>query len=233
MINVLGIDTAYRQGCITLKKNNQYFSKKSLGLQGQSEHLLPLLDTLLKESDCRLSDLNCLAFSAGPASFTGIRLGLSVVQGLALPHGLPVVAVDSLMALAQSYFYEKNYLKIFVCTNAHMGQIFCAAFDFSKKESDGCVVKPSQILSYTDIPTLHGSDWIGIGEGWDLDDPAIKLSRQACVHIEADFLPVDATSLTDIAENSYQRGEAKPADTIIPFYLREAHAWKKLDSILV
>ena len=67
-----------------------------------------MIDNLLKQSDCSLSQVDAVAFGAGPGSFTGVRIGIGVAQGLALGIDKPMIGVSTLMTLAQGVYRTKQ-----------------------------------------------------------------------------------------------------------------------------
>src|SRR5262245_5842086 len=81
-----------------------------------SELALPMLEKLLGSFDIKVSDLNAVAFGAGPGSFTGLRIACGLAQGLALPRGLPVLGVPTLEALAE----ESGGARVAACLDARM-----------------------------------------------------------------------------------------------------------------
>lgn len=256
---ILAINTADNACSVTLKQQNQTITKTEPCLNKQSELLLPFIDTILKEATITLSDLEAIAYSAGPASFTGIRLALSTAQGLAMPHNLPIIPVCSLQALAWAFYstvITKEYddrnnpdspegadilipglprlltqprnddeLKILVCTNAYMGQLFWGAFTINEQkisiEQTACLVSPEE------LPTLKDEQWIGIGNAWSVYQPQLApLLKKQVVASYPDFLPHSAQAVADLAEKILQQ-KTNSHTAPDPIYLRTENAWKK------
>lgn len=99
-MNILGIDTATRKANVCLKKDNTFFNKSIDNEITHSEKLLPLIDSTLKEANLTLKDIDYLACTTGPGSFTGIRIGLSTVKAFAKVIDKPIFAVSSMDVLA-------------------------------------------------------------------------------------------------------------------------------------
>jgi tRNA threonylcarbamoyladenosine biosynthesis protein TsaB len=100
-MNVLGIETATSVCGVALVRNGALVAaREEVRKNIHAERLLPLIAAVLDEAGCSPADLTGIAVSIGPGSFTGLRIGLSAAKGLAWAHGLPVVGVPTLHALA-------------------------------------------------------------------------------------------------------------------------------------
>lgn len=86
--------------------------------------ILPMVDELLHEADLRLTDLDLIAFDQGPGSFTGIRVTMSVLQGLAFAARLPVLGISSLAALAQSAYRVHGAQQVLSLIDARMNELY-------------------------------------------------------------------------------------------------------------
>jgi tRNA threonylcarbamoyladenosine biosynthesis protein TsaB len=228
-MNILAIDTANSACSVILKKNDTYFLASEPALHQQAELLLPFVDKVLKQGQLELKDCDCLAFSAGPASFTSIRVALSALQGLALPNHLPIVAVDSLKVLAQTLYTLHSHPKIMVCTNAHMGELFWARYQVDEHQQLQAIYPPA-LINPRKLPLIEGEDWVGVGNGWDTyPNELSSMVNQHLTQVYAQISPADsARAVVDLAVQMYQIGEVHTASTVNPLYLRTAEAWKTL-----
>ena len=100
--SILAIDTSGECCSVALWHQARLIELQAPGGAAASEHVLPLVGQVLAQAHWSLGQLQALAFGAGPGSFTGVRTAASVVQGLAVAAGLPVVPVGTLLALAYS-----------------------------------------------------------------------------------------------------------------------------------
>ncbi len=107
---VLGIDTTTRFLCLGIDKDGQiYETNLDLGIK-HSEKFFPELKLLLKKAGISVKDIQCLAVSIGPGSFTGIRIGLAAAKGLSIGLQKPLVALSSLDILARNAADKKGLI---------------------------------------------------------------------------------------------------------------------------
>jgi tRNA threonylcarbamoyladenosine biosynthesis protein TsaB len=102
---------------------------------GHAERLLPTIDILLTELELSLEAIEAFAVTAGPGSFTGLRIGISTVEGLAFSTGRPVVGVSALEAIAHHFRYRSGLVASFM--DARRGEIFGALY-----RADGRGIEP-------------------------------------------------------------------------------------------
>lgn len=128
MVRVLGIETATWTASVAIVEDNQTLTERSL--QESANHgtaLFPLVDETLNSADTSLEDIDLIAVSIGPGSFTGLRIGLSMAKGLALARRIPVVGVPTLEALA--WAAEPRPHLLWTVLDARKREVYAAAFD--------------------------------------------------------------------------------------------------------
>lgn len=100
---VLGIDTATAACTVALVEESRIIAEYTVNdKKSHSRRLMPIIDAVLKEAGLKGQDLEALAVSLGPGSFTGLRIGLATAKGLALAWGKPVLGIPTLDGLAHS-----------------------------------------------------------------------------------------------------------------------------------
>ena len=99
-MNLLALETSGQLCSVALWYQNKMYSRQEILQQRHTEYVLPMIEAMLQQTSCALSDLDAIAFGRGPGSFTGLRIAAGVAQGLALAHDLPVVPVSTLEAIA-------------------------------------------------------------------------------------------------------------------------------------
>ncbi|MGB1613069.1 MAG: tRNA (adenosine(37)-N6)-threonylcarbamoyltransferase complex dimerization subunit type 1 TsaB, partial [Arenicellales bacterium] len=99
---LLALDTATELCSVALLTEGQVFFREQLDPQGHSRLVLQMIEQVLEEGKTKRSDLEAVSYDAGPGSFTGIRIGAGVAQGISIGLKIPVLGVSSLMILAES-----------------------------------------------------------------------------------------------------------------------------------
>src|SRR6266446_4586470 len=119
-MRVLVLETSTEWCSVAVGDGVHWHVRDELAGQTHSERALVLCAALLAEAGWTLSNLDGIAFGAGPGSFTGIRMACGLAQGLALPGDLPVVAVPTLAALAHAARGSGGHSHIVACLDARM-----------------------------------------------------------------------------------------------------------------
>lgn len=99
---ILAVDTATENCSVALIVDGKVYSRRAVAPREHTIKILPFVDEVLKEAGVRLQDLDALAFGQGPGSFTGVRIGIGIAQGLAFGADLPMVGISTLEAMAQA-----------------------------------------------------------------------------------------------------------------------------------
>ena len=127
-MNILAIDTSAAPVSVALLRDGFLAGEFFLNIKTtHSQTLMPMLESLLSMTDCRLQDIDVFAVNAGPGSFTGIRIGVASVKGMTLPEGKPCAAVSTLAAMAYGLPYEHGV--ICAVMDARRSQVYNALFE--------------------------------------------------------------------------------------------------------
>ena len=133
-LKILAIDTATDYLGVALLQGDVIASEITLFAPKKHSEILPeILDFILEKNDMKISDDIIIAISIGPGSYTGLRVGISFVQGLSVSKGLKIVAVDTLRAIA--FRFAPNYIPVAVALDARAGGIYAALYDIVGKPS--------------------------------------------------------------------------------------------------
>jgi tRNA threonylcarbamoyladenosine biosynthesis protein TsaB len=127
-MKLLGIDTSGREGTLALRVDGQPVGEKSLSQTGRrhAQTLVAEIDALLVESGLEYSELNAVAVSIGPGSFTGLRVGVACAKTLAWATGCQIVAVDTLQVIAQNS--PADVANVWVISDAQRGDLFVGQY---------------------------------------------------------------------------------------------------------
>lgn len=136
--------------------------------RGHTQRLLPMVEQLLAEAGCSLEQLDGIACTRGPGSFTGVRVGVSAVQGLAFAADLPVLPLSTLAVLAwQGHELAPQYARWQVAMDARMGEIYTAAWEVG--EAGLTALEPEALLAPDKLQVRADDGECGrIGAGWAL-----------------------------------------------------------------
>jgi tRNA threonylcarbamoyladenosine biosynthesis protein TsaB len=219
-VNILAFDTSTEYLSLALLKGGETFHYDCNAGQTHSQIILPQIQTLLDSANLQLSDLQGIAFGAGPGSFTGVRIAAGVAQGLGFGANLPVVSVCTLLALAEASGADK----VIACLDARMGEVYHATY---KKMDDTwqCVIEPG-LYKPDAVPAIQGSDWVGAGSGWQTYTAQLSAAYAGQLQATQPQLLPAATAILKLALPIFAKGEAKPASEAMPIYIRNRVALK-------
>jgi tRNA threonylcarbamoyladenosine biosynthesis protein TsaB len=218
-MKLLAIDTSTEACSVAVLIDDIVHERFEIVSQRHSERILPLVDAVLAETGLALSQFDALAFGRGPGSFTALRIGAGVVQGLAFGADLPVVPVSSLAALAQGQDADR----ILAAFDARMGQIYWAPY---VRETGLVRALGDEQVQAPETVALAGTGWVGAGSGWDQYGERLlaRLSAQV-LRWQPQCYP-HAGDVARLALHAYARGEAVAAEDALPIYVRDEVAVK-------
>lgn len=216
---ILAIDTATEACSAALSVRGEILERFQLAPQEHSRLILGMIESLLEEAGFGRDHIDGLAFGRGPGSFTGLRIGAGVVQGLAFALDLPVARISTLAALAQALHTEQGAQRVFAALDARMQQIYCGAYAAG---DDGYVqsVQAEEVGFPAAVAVPPGSDWVGGGSGWDAYGAALSERIGPGTVWHQRYLP-HARYVAVLAQREFAQGSVVPADQAVPVYLRD------------
>jgi tRNA threonylcarbamoyladenosine biosynthesis protein TsaB len=213
-MKLLALDTSTEFLSLALQAGEQTFTHCQNVGQTASQLILPQIQTLLDEANVKLTDLDGIAFGAGPGSFTGVRIACGVAQGLGFGANLPVVGVNTLMASAEA----SGESKVITCLDARMGEIYHAAY--LKKNNEWVEISATKVCKPEAAPVLEGSEWVGVGSGWAVYGEVLsEIYAQNLVKTMPEVSP-RAEAILKLAQPIFAAGLAKTASEAAPIYIR-------------
>ncbi|MDB5871072.1 MAG: hypothetical protein JWQ07_514 [Ramlibacter sp.] len=214
-MNLLAFDTSTDSLSVAVQRGAA-LSHEPIGHQGAggaqaSAVLIPVIRELLARAGLRLAQLDAIVFGQGPGSFTGLRTACSVAQGLAFGAGVPVLPVDTLLAVAQQARESAGAQQIVAVLDARMDEVYWAAYANEggawRRQGDFKLGRPEDVV----VPA-----------GWALAGNAFAAYAgrlpQGPPRIEA--VPT-AQSLLGLAPALLAAGQAVPAAGALPLYIRD------------
>src|SRR5690606_10759685 len=185
------------------------------------KQMLPMIDELLTARGIGLKDLDAIAVVSGPGSFTGLRIGAGVAQGLAFGTGLPVVGVSSLAVMAMKAWQQTGHRHLLVCLNAREGGIYSAAYVM--EDGDALLQGSEQVGPPGSATFIHIGpeyEWYAVGDGWK---HAGQLQAGTALRMKEGSMNCvsDAATLCHLAQARLAKGLSGAAVEALPVYLKE------------
>lgn len=220
-MRVLAIETATLTGGAALVDGERVLGESTLSVAlTHSERLMPAVDRLLQDCGWAPADLEGLAVSVGPGSFTGLRVGLSTVKGLALALGIPIAPVPTLDALA----WTLPFAAVPVCPllDARKGEVYLSLYHWADqgmvRDWDYLALPPEAAVARLSTPVVVLGDGVGpcqpflalLGPGARIAPPARRLPSPAVVG--------------QLGHAMLLAGAGVSAEDLVPLYLRPSEA---------
>ncbi|WP_255991292.1 tRNA (adenosine(37)-N6)-threonylcarbamoyltransferase complex dimerization subunit type 1 TsaB [Chitinolyticbacter albus] len=193
--------------------------------QKHAERTLPEIEALLSEAGIARAALEGIVYGMGPGSFTGLRIGCGIAQGLAFGLGIRLVGVSTLMALAQGSGADRVY----ACLDARMNQVYAAAFE---RDGEGWrEVITASVCDPDAVSIPEGTGWTGVGSGFAAYGEALgtRLGDALGTTLPARF--PHARDLLALALPVFARGAALAPEDAPLVYLRDKVALKTHERI--
>ena len=219
-MKIIALDSSTELCSVALWLDGEVLLREELAGQRHSELLLPMVQDMLDEAGLSLNALDGIAFGEGPGSFTGLRIGCGVAQGLAFGADLPVVGVCTLLALAEA----TGASRVVSCLDARMGEVYHAVYESTDGEWR-TVVAPGLSLPQQS-PELEGDNWTGSGNGFLVYGEILRgrYGNQLAT-VRSEILP-HAASIAVLGAAQFKRGLGMDAAEAAPLYIRNKVALK-------
>lgn len=219
---VLALDTSSSRGSLALVADERLLAEYTLeNSASYLNRLLAGIDHLLQETGKTIQDVNLIVVSQGPGNFTGLRLGLSTAKGLALAIGCPVIAVNTLDALAANFPFTA--LPVCPVLDAKKHEIYAAFYHCQATAGqwvgDYLLLPPKALAARILEPTLI------TGPGLERYGSLFQeLLGGLAVFPPPEFRHVRAGVLARLGVQQFAAGQIPDLDKLTPFYLRPADA---------
>jgi tRNA threonylcarbamoyladenosine biosynthesis protein TsaB len=228
-VKLLALDTSTEACSVALQYDGQVLTLDEVCPQQHSKRILPMVQQLLTESGLGLSQLDGIVFGRGPGSFTGVRIGVGVTQGLAFGADLPVFGVSTLQAMAQAAARLHQAKQVIAAIDARMAEVYLALYQHG---ADGLMQPVSDELARkpADLPalSLQGDIW-AVGTGLVTYREAFSQWAAAeQLQISAQVLLPSAQDMLTLALPAWQQQLFVAAELAEPVYVRDEVTWQKL-----
>ncbi len=224
-MNILAIDTCTESCSAALLYKGKLYQRVEMTQRGHSDLILGMMDDLFKQAETKISEVDVLAFGRGPGSFTGVRVGVGVAQGVAFARELPVVAISSLAAVAQGAADKLGSEFIAVAMDARMGEVYCASYQvvngLVQLLGEEHVCPPVKFMPHSN------QQWLAVGTGWGVYEQQLSTNfTDTLKKISVEHYP-QSNSIIKLAQLEIEAGRLLSADQAMPVYLRNNVAKKK------
>lgn len=230
-MKILSIECSALPCSAAISEDGKIISSKFLnnGLT-HSQTLMPMVEEVLDEAKLSLKDIDGFAVSAGPGSFTGIRIGISAIKGLAAAEKKPCAAVSTLKAMAENY-RDTNCI---VCAvmDARCNQVYNANFEIEngniKRLCDDRALMCQEL--YEEIKNISQNEKkyvIIVGDGAKLFYEYVKELSNVEI-AEENRLYQNACGVAAAAEEIFNKGNSISPNELLPVYLRLPQAEREL-----
>ncbi len=233
-MKILALECSAGPASAAIVEDGRILAQTSVNVKiTHSQTLMPMVKGILDNSFHTLSDIDGFAVSAGPGSFTGIRIGIAAVKGLAAPRELPVAAVSTLRAMAE-VFRGQNTI---VCAvmDARAGQVYNALFEVcgdtvTRLCFDRALMCSELALEVQNLVS-EGKTVTVTGDGTDVFYPTVQnLSGVTAANGILRFQSAAAVGL--VGEQMFFKDDTVSADQLLPVYLRLPQAERELKAKL-
>ncbi|MEX0738020.1 MAG: tRNA (adenosine(37)-N6)-threonylcarbamoyltransferase complex dimerization subunit type 1 TsaB [Pseudohongiella sp.] len=241
MTALLAIDTAADICSVAVHHGRRKLQLKSPASRRHAAEVLPMVQSLLDESGLTLAELGAIVMVSGPGSFTGLRIGTAVAQGLSFGANIPIIRISSLAMQARTALRSSTQQSTaanmyFVCLHAREDEFYFACYLDDGLSSPRILLEDQVCDAATVLRSLAAAKYgerVGnaecyrAGSGWL--HPLLQQVE------ESDSFPVpliaqldsDANILCELGGHAFLEGRTEPVDGALPVYLKEDLAYRK------
>lgn len=220
--------SAKSASCAVSEENKILCSDFTLSGLTHSQTLLPMVVEMLSSNNIPFNDIDAFAVSVGPGSFTGIRIGISAVKGMALPKNSPCIPVSTLYSIACNFLDEDAL--ICAVMDARCNQVYNALFrikDGKVKEITEDRAVSVDFLKNEILKSKVRCKIIIAGDGAEMFFPYVKDKKNVILAEESKRLQ-SGCGVAKAAQIYFKKGIYKTAEQLLPVYLRLPQAEREL-----
>jgi tRNA threonylcarbamoyladenosine biosynthesis protein TsaB len=215
----LAFDTSTDVLSLAVARGDRVWTQTLPGGAQSSSGLIPAVLAMLAEADMTLASLTAIVFGRGPGSFTGLRTACAVAQGLAFGADIPVLPVDTLLAVAEEARWQRMQagvaeadVSVLAMLDARMDEVYSAAYQWSAAGQSWQAVSALQVSAPEKVQAAGA---VLAGNVFEAYGPRLNMPGERCV-----ALPT-AAALLRLAPALWAQGLAMPAEQAMPLYIRD------------
>lgn len=220
MVNILNIETTTTNCSVSLSQNGETLVLKEDNTPGYShaETLHLYIEEAIKSANLNFKDINAIAVSKGPGSYTGLRIGVSAAKGLSFSLGIPLISIATLKNLAKKVKEDNGY--IIPLLDARRMEVYSAVFDTDFNEvrtTQAEIITEDSFQNYLKDKTTY---FIGNG----VEKTKLLIKHPNAVFIENE-LP-SANQMSALSYTKYKISDFEDVAYFEPYYLKDFIALK-------
>ncbi|MEI8136852.1 MAG: tRNA (adenosine(37)-N6)-threonylcarbamoyltransferase complex dimerization subunit type 1 TsaB [Bacteroidota bacterium] len=218
MVYILNIETSTTVCSVSLSKNGTLISFKEIN-NGftHAENLHVFIEEVIQKAEISLKQLNAVAISKGPGSYTGLRIGVSAAKGLAFSLRIPLIALDTLQIIANSLKIDNKENAVYCpMIDARRMEVYTAIYDkhlVQLKNTEALIVDENSISIFNDYEKIYF-----FGDGMEKCKEILKSIKNA--EFIPDILP-SAKAMCDLSFKKYTENLFEDVAYFEPFYLKD------------
>lgn len=221
-MRLLAIDTSSPLGSVAIVEEERLVAELSLDVEyTHSRRLMRDVDLVLKAVGLTIRQIDGFALTLGPGSFTGLRIGVATVKGMAMVSEKPIAGVVTLDALAQNLF--GTACDAWALIDARKGEVFAARYvpltDRMERSGEPLLLKPAELLQHVQGPSLFLGSGVPLCEG-----PLREALGDLPVFAPRHLWPIRAAVVAALGRAKIEAGEVEDLATFGPLYLRASEA---------
>ena len=224
--NILYIETATDVCSVAISRGDEVIGlKEEAGGNNHAKNLLPFVEEVLKQGGCTVKDLDGVAVSIGPGSYTGLRIGVSTAKGIAYTAGIPVMAIGTLEGIAQGAkqlwsLQSSENVQIVPMIDARRMEVFTTRFDYDMQSLEEISSKIIEENTFAEL--LSEQKVLFCGNGM----PKCRELLSAFPNARFIDAPVSAKNMLPAALKKWRKQDFEDVAYFEPFYLKEYVAAK-------
>lgn len=218
MATILQIETATPVCSVALSINGKTIALKEEAAQNiHAASLTLFIEKVMKSANLKFTDLDAVAVSKGPGSYTGLRIGVSSAKGLCFALDKPLIAINTLQMMANGYMLQNPNYEGLICTmiDARRMEVFTSIYNSNLQEVEATNAKIVSETSFNSM--LEGNDITFIGDG--AEKCKLVLNHQNAHFSSLNFN--SATNMSALALQAYNNQNFEDVAYFEPFYLKD------------
>ncbi len=226
-MNLLAIETSTQICAVALTENEHLLAEHRINIKNvHAARLFPVIRAVLDSASFEQQELNGIAVSIGPGSFTGLRIGLSAAKGLALGLGIPLVAVPTLQVLASQAPIRHGH--ICAVLQARVDEYYAAVY--LRQNYKDRLIKETQIYYHDELYQIIPDDACLIGHTSRLQE--VDVLKHGCFFAPQAAGHLSAFAVARIGGQKLLKGEFATLETVEPMYHQQFIAGKPKKSVV-